>query len=346
MPKIIERRRVAAPPSRSRGLLLLLLFSVSALFSSYSYAVFECSVPNKIIKFTSNYIRPYQDAAYDETLGFWSVNSTFNCQGGKPGDVFSLRMNFLSSSSTETVCSNASSIVGLRFRREDGAPFRCASLSRDSQEVFRAVATGQPSYPTFNQPDFIEGIKIKTRWPLQPGAQNLKYEFRLISFIAYVNGVKQPNNYFVAQADTTDFVVSSCTLSTAPITVPFGEFSLADLATLEIPFDITMGNCSGLDDARDYNNTMRLKFTSNRLLPDGSIDINECQTCAQGLAIEVSTRNNRRLNLNNRYDLRNGVFTLSEKGISHHFKARLKRTTIPLKPGTVDSVLTYIVTSV
>ena len=346
MSKTIERMRVAVPPSWSRVFLLLLLFIASVLFSTSSYAVFECSVPNRVIKFTSNYIRPYQDAAYDETLGFWSANAIFNCQGGKPGDVFSLRMNFLSSSSTETVCSNASSIVGLRFRREDGMPLRCASLSGNSQEVFRAVATGQPSYPTFNQPDFIEGIKIKTRWPLQPGAQNLKYEFRLISFTGYINGVKQPDSYFFAEADTTTFVVSSCTLSTAPITVRFGEFSLADLATLESPFDITMGNCSGLGDARDYNNTMRLKFTSNRLLPDGSIDINQCQTCAQGLAIEVSTRNNRKLNLNDRYDLRNGVFTLSEQGISHHFKARLKRTRVPLKPGTVDSVLTYIVTSI
>ena len=345
MPKIIERRRVAVSHSRNR-VVLLLLFSMSVLFTTASYAAFECIVPDRTINFTSTYMRPFQDVAYDETVGFWSANSIISCQGGKPGDVFSLRMNFLSSSSTETVCSNASSIVGLRFRREDTTPLRCASLSGDSQEVFRIVATGQPIQAAFNQPNFIEGVKIRTRWPVQPGAHNLRYEFTLVSFAAYINGVKQPNSYIYAKADTTDYVVSSCTLSTAPITVRFGEFSLADLATLERPFDITMGNCSGLNDARDYNNDMQLKFTSNRLLADGSIDINQCQTCAQGLAIEVSTRNNRKLNLNDRYDLRNGVFTLSEQGISHHFKARLKRTRVPLKPGTVDSVLTYIVTSI
>ena len=346
MSKTTERMRTTVPIHKSPSLLLLLLCIVGAFFSTTSYAAFTCTVPNKRIQFTSDYMRPYQDAAYNETLGFWSANATFDCQGGKPGDVFSLRLNFLSSSSTETVCSNGSSIVGLRFRREDGSPLRCASLSGSSQEIFRAVATGHPSHPTFNQPNIIEGIKINTRWPVQPGAQNMRYEFHLISFKAYINGVEQPGSHYYAEADTTSYVVSSCTLSTAPISVQFGKFNLADLATLERPFDITMGNCSGLKDARDYNNSMRLRFTANRLMPDGRIDINDCQTCARGLAIEVQTRNDRMVNLNDRYSMRNGVFTLSDQNVVHHFKARLKRTTVPLKSGTVDSVLTYIVTSV
>ena len=346
MPQTIERLPASVPTQRTPGLLQVLLSILGVLFATPSYAVFECNTPNKRIKFTSNYIRPYQDAAYDETLGYWSANTTFDCQGGRPGDVFSLRMNFLSSNSTETVCANTSSIVGLRFHREDGNVLRCASLSNDSQEIFRAVATGQPSHPTFNQTNVIEGIKINTRWPVQPGAKNLSYEFRLISFKAYINNVEQPGKHYYAEADTTSYIVSSCTLSTAPIAVRFGRFSLADLATLERPFDITLGNCSSLRDARDYNNTMRLKFTSNRLLPDGSIDINTCQTCAQGLAIEVLRRDNQPVNLNRRYIMRDGVFTLSEHSVDHHFKARLKRTAVPLKSGTVDSVLTYIVTSV
>lgn len=250
------------------------------------------------------------------------------------------------SSQNDTLCFNHGDAIGLRFYTHNGTPISCRNLNANTpQEFFRTVTKGD-GWVEVNIPRVIEAVKLNNATALPPGLTVLN-QIPKIKISSYINDRFSANIPNIS--NTTNMYVHSCIYSKVPIAVDFGVFPMSEIHTFNMIKDLTIkiDNCTSSQEGKNYINTMQLTFASNLIRPDGRLDIERCQNCAEGVAIELyDALMARRIYLTERTKIVN----LRPQQVGDHtieipLKAQLTDISPRMKAGSINSVLTFILTS-
>lgn len=299
------------------------------------------------IRLTS--LKPFNSVPVNGVLGVANMTGSLICSGNASivwGRTFVIQ-GIPNSGESGDVCKTQLDGIGIRYRNGDGGGYIPCNRWGEFFKIANVV-NGQ-TY-TMNTPLVAELIKTKENTTLPPGSHEVLIDPQN-SLTSYWPGTSNGSAWgkivFVAN---TKLLVNPCQFSSAHTNVRFGTVQVDDVArgAVERPFRLEFSGCGIQSSAEYFNNVASLRFISAKIRADGNLDIGPCEkVCAKGTVIEVKPEGGTAINLNEKFKLKNGNYSIGNDTITHHFVAKLKPATASsvITPGSTDAILTLVIDS-
>ncbi|MBK5538138.1 hypothetical protein JFV28_13525 [Pseudomonas sp. TH05] len=300
------------------------------------------------IRLTS--LKPFNAVPVNGVLGTANMTGSLICGGSNGSSMWGktfVIQGFPNSGESGYVCKTQLDGVGIRYRNADGGGYTPCSRWG---EFFKITNVVNGQIYTMNTPLVAELIKTKENTTLPPGTHDVLIDPKnsLTSFWpGTTNSSAWGKIVFVAN---TKLLVNPCHFSSAQTNVRFGTVQVDDVArgAVERPFRLEFSGCGIQSNAEYFNNVASLRFLSANIRADGNLDTIPCEKgCAKGTVIEVKPEGGVAINLNEKFRLKNGNYSIGNDTITHQFVAKLKPATASsvITPGRTDAILTLIIDS-
>lgn len=331
-----------------------LLILISVFYSATSFGTTE--VTNHVCRSNANAvpgtssliatfsdIKPFYSVDVGAVLGTATLEGRIICNSGTiPEDrTFSLQFHSAKKVGGD-VCETNIKGVGVRIIGKNG-PIPCGGQG----ELFSIAAPVKNISYKINLPNAIE--LVRTHEQGSPAwVAHVAYLANLDIYSSW-SGLTEPSLWGKPRANINTppiVIAANCVFAQTMQTVTFDKVTPAQISSGSIvrPFDVTFKNCETTLDALFFGNIAKIRFVSPHIRVDGTLE-NQCDGCAQGVAIEISNSAGKIIDLNQVYSLKYKPSTLSDTTIIYHFNAKLHQIG-EIKPGKIHAILTMEITSV
>ncbi|WP_300729592.1 fimbrial protein [Pseudomonas sp.] len=293
--------------------------------------------------FKLNSLQPYYSVPVGGVLGTASFSTTMSCFGVSTTFPFVIQTSPASAPvSGNSICSTPLDGVGVRYRDSIGTPIACNGFKNISYTY--SPVPGRIYTPYLGVA--AEFIRTKVTTNLPAGAHTLLMP-PTTRLLAHLSGVDNSRNWGTLMFDAPiALIVSKCTFAEATTTVDFGLVPRGELDSAAETFDIQISSCGDEAAAREFNNAMSIEFKSSAILPNGTLANKTCSGCAKNLAIAVKTKSGTPVPLNQRYRMASGTFTLDGETIKHHFQAGLTHHGGSVTGGSINTLMTVVLSPI
>lgn len=308
-----------------------------------------------------NAMRPFNSTPLGGVLGTASLSTAIVC-ASTVGDGYDYSLQIRSGVGSavrgpgipDNVCLTATNGVGIRyFESNNGTPIPCEGTG----EAFRIRSPVRINtrYPV-NIPVMAELIKTRPTTALVPGLHDIQLDARNRVIALWPGRTGYTNWGTIRLVANSRMMVSTCNFTESSQTVHFGRRSTSQIehGNAVQAFEIEIGHCGAAADANDFNDMVSFRFESRALIrSDGALDLQRCEDCAQGVAIDILTQAGETVDLTRRYRLKDGSYLATvagegpnqQAGYTHYFQARLRKVSAdqPIVPGDIQSMLIVII---